>query len=394
MKIAIIKAGGSILSNPQGYIRLAERIADLHKKGLALVIVVSAMKGVTDELIKIGYSVSRGEPDPELLDELLSMGERTSARILALALKSLGLNVRFFDPAHMDWPLITNEDHGCASPILEDTYTLVNTYLKPLLLKGVIVVVPGFIGVSKETHKITTLGRNTSDLTAALLAKCLKADLLVYLKDTGGILPCLGEEKVQPLSKIRIDDLRELTKYGAKILHPKAISHFLPSTRVLFTSLNTLPDLKGTEVLYMPHTTIYILDELFSLTYVGVSDTTRLLSYIIPRLLRYEVVDLVSKKRSLIVLLKHRIEDQDIVEKPIKNKLAEVLHIEPSISLVHLTSPHTDLFLSKLSEVRKHVKIYEVVIMDHEAKLLIPSSEKKKLLSILRVKPQEMIAYG
>ena len=380
MRIAVIKAGGSVLNSPSDYVRLAEAIRELYVKGYAIALVVSAMKGVTDELIKMTQLIAGKCIDLELIDEILSMGERTSARFMALALRAQGLNVRLFDPVQPDWPIITDEVHTRANPLMEDTREAIERYLKPLLAKGVIAVIPGFIGISRY-GRITTLGRNTSDLTAAILARYLGAELLIFLKDVGGIAQTMMSGRSYILDVIDLYDLRELVRHGARVLHPNAIDHISPFTKVLFTSVEALPDLKGTEVIFPQHNSIEVIVGLTFITFVGVADPFGLLSRILPYILRNsKLVDILVKRRAMSFIFKDFSEElQGGLEEALRLKLAEALHIERNVALVRVTPPHVREFFENINYVKNELSAYEAILMENEAKLIIPADKVKSL---------------
>ena len=141
------------------------------------------MGQTTDNLIKTLSQI--GNVSEQDFAEILSMGEGPSVRIFYSALKSLGANVVYIDPAQDNWPIITDSNFHDAKPNVEKTKTLVNKYLEPMLGKNILVVC-GFFG-RDEQGNITTLGRGGSDMTALLIAHCLEADEVILVKDVDGI---------------------------------------------------------------------------------------------------------------------------------------------------------------------------------------------------------------
>jgi len=226
-KSLVVKFGGSCLSNPQNIGLAAKKIEAEVKNGKKIVVVVSALTGVTDSLLKTATEASLGRISKEELDEVLSMGERTATRLMVSALKSLGLKTVGLDPADEKfWPIYTDSKHGNAEVNLGKTLRAVRRKVKPLLDKGLVVVVPGFVGLSPE-GKVTTLGRGGSDITAVVLGRCLEVDEVVFVKDVGGVLSA-DPKKVPTPSKIDILDAEEmfsLSSAGAKVLHPRTLKY-------------------------------------------------------------------------------------------------------------------------------------------------------------------------
>ncbi|RLG92131.1 MAG: hypothetical protein DRO36_02335 [Candidatus Hecatellales archaeon] len=225
-KSLVVKFGGSCLSTPQNINLAAKKVAEEVKKGSKVVVVVSALAGVTDNLLKTATEASLSKLSKDELDEILSMGERTATRLMVSALKSYGLKAVGLDPADKLWPIYTNSEYGNAEVDLEKTLKAIKRKVKPLLDKGFVVVVPGFIGLSPE-GKTTTLGRGGSDITAVVLGRCVEAEEVVLVKDVAGVLSA-DPKKVSTPSKIDVLDAEEmfsLSSAGAKILHPRALRY-------------------------------------------------------------------------------------------------------------------------------------------------------------------------
>jgi aspartate kinase len=165
------------------------------------------------------------------------MGERTSARLFAAALKACGINANFLDPTDKDWPIITDENFGDANPIIEECICRAKNILEPSLSKGIVPILPGFIG--KTLHgEITTLGRGGSDTTAFLIAKAIGAKEVILVSDVRGIM--LADPKIVPNTKIieKIDAkaLMNLCDQGNKFLHRKALKFIDGSFKVKIVS--------------------------------------------------------------------------------------------------------------------------------------------------------------
>jgi aspartate kinase len=181
--------------------------------------------------------------------EIISMGERTSARFFCAALRKQGVSAELFDPSNPNWPLITDSNFRNASPYAEKTTKMVRTFLEPIL--GIsVAVVCGFLGKDKN-GKITCLGRGGSDTTALLLAKSLDADEVILVKEASGVLS--ADPKIvsdaRKLDKIDIHEMFDLAHGGAKIVKPEALRYKLPNQKlrvVDFSSGNISAE--GTEI--------------------------------------------------------------------------------------------------------------------------------------------------
>jgi aspartate kinase len=236
----VVKFGGKSLATPDRIKLAAFKVAEAVKKGYKLVVVVSAIGDTTDRLIELLESVCEGQCDPRFKDEVLSMGERLSARLFAASLKSIGLEARFLDPSNDDWPIITDENFGDANP-LGESIERISIYIKPLLDSGIIPVVPGFIGRSKNGC-ITTLGRGGSDTTAFLIAKGISADQVILVTDVDGIMTADPKIVSNPkrIDTISVHDLSVLADVGAKFIHKKALAYKDPSIDVKVLSFRSV----------------------------------------------------------------------------------------------------------------------------------------------------------
>ena len=196
------------------------------KKGTRVAVVVSAMGKTTDVLMTTAKNASKGKLEKKDLDDILSMGERTSIRIFSTALKTNGAESCYFDPIDSNWPIITDSAFQNANPILKDCEKNIRECVLPVMERGVIPVVAGFLGKTKD-GKITTLGRGGSDTTAFVLAEALGADEIVLVTDADGIMS--GDPKIvsnpERLSEIDVNTLVGLADSGAKFIHSKALKY-------------------------------------------------------------------------------------------------------------------------------------------------------------------------
>ena len=128
----VIKFGGSVLQDEKTIGEAADMVHEVYEKGLRPVVVVSALKGATDNLLNLAKKLNQETPD-NILDQILSMGERTSARIFSAALVSRGLKPVIVDPEFENWPIITDDKHLDANPIYKETEKEVQKKILPML---------------------------------------------------------------------------------------------------------------------------------------------------------------------------------------------------------------------------------------------------------------------
>jgi aspartokinase/homoserine dehydrogenase 1 len=201
------------------YLRAARAVGPRGGAGRELVAAVTAE---LDELAELaaGLRLLR-DLTPRTADFILARGERLSARIVASALSAAGLRSRYVDAT----AVIRTDDHfGHASPDYARTDRAARRTLRPLLARGIVPVVPGFIGAGSRGD-VTTLGRGGSDLTATLLARALGASRVSLWKDVPGFLTAdprvVSDARVIP--ELHTREAAELAYYGAKVLHPRAL---------------------------------------------------------------------------------------------------------------------------------------------------------------------------
>jgi aspartate kinase len=244
VKPIVVKFGGSVLENEDSIAKSASLIKELKEKGFSPVVVISAMKGVTDQLINLSKKVNPNA-SKELNAQLLSMGERTASRLFTSALVGKGLDAILVDPEFDIWPIYAEGDLLDANPLYEESKRAVKSKLLPLIKKGSIPVVCGFIAKTKD-GKIATLGRGGSDTTAVLLGSCLKAKEVVLVKDVETVYSSDPDkvENAKPLHKLDAEEAFILSSSGAKFLHSKALRYKDDNLIIRITSLEQ--GLKGT----------------------------------------------------------------------------------------------------------------------------------------------------
>ena len=224
----MVKFGGTSLADGSRIRKGAKSVYRECEKGNQVAVVVSAIGATTDELIEVVRASTRKISPPEL-DDILSMGERTSARIFAAILRGLGADAWYFDPAYEGWPVITDSNFGGAEVDLKKTTKRVLKHVLPLMKSGKIPVIPGFLGKDERGH-VTTLGRGGSDITAFLLGKCLEADEVIVVTDVEGVMTA-DKDKVKGarlIERISVEELRDLGRFGARVMHPRAMDYKTP----------------------------------------------------------------------------------------------------------------------------------------------------------------------
>ena len=294
---AVHKFGGASLEDAGS---LSRALSIVESGARPAVVVVSALAGVTDTLLEIAHGLPRGRDasirrsvaglrerygavaraaipegegrrriraairkvfdeleslsrapallrdlSPRALDHLLAQGEDLAARVFSAGLEARGVRSEYVSPL----ALIATDGHpGHAAPDLAATDRRVRRTLRPLLAKGVVPVVPGFVGADSEGRPVT-LGRGGSDLTATLLGRALGARAVHLWKDVEGFLT--ADPRVVPdarvIPQLNVREAAELAYYGAKVLHPRAL---IPvGGRVpVFVKPFRFPDRAGTEI--------------------------------------------------------------------------------------------------------------------------------------------------
>ncbi|MDH5702290.1 MAG: aspartate kinase [Candidatus Bathyarchaeota archaeon] len=232
-KRIVVKYGGASLADHERLLKAVTAVAKEARKGTQIAVIVSAMGKTTDQLLHAAKNASNGNVEKKELDEILAMGERTSIRIFAVALKSQGVESRYFDPLDPDWPIITDDVFSDANPILNKCEERIQQHVLPLVEKGVIPIIAGFVG---RTHdkRTTTLGRGGSDTTAFILAKALAADELILVTDAEGIMSADPKiiSKPERLPSIDVNTLVGIADSGTKFIHRKALRYKDSSVKV------------------------------------------------------------------------------------------------------------------------------------------------------------------
>lgn len=216
MALIVQKYGGSSVANAERIKNVAKRVIKTKKAGNQVVVVVSAMGDMTDDLIALSEQLTINPSDREM-DMLLSTGEQVSVALLAMAIEEMGQSAISFTGPQLG--IITDQFHTKAR------IQNINTdRLKKSLKEGKIVIAAGFQGKT-ESGEITTLGRGGSDLTAVALAQALNAKHCEIYTDVDGIYTT--DPRIVPdarkIDVISYDEILELASLGAKVMHSRSI---------------------------------------------------------------------------------------------------------------------------------------------------------------------------
>lgn len=236
MSLIVQKYGGTSVGNPERILNVARRIIATQDEGHKVVVVVSAMSGVTDSLIKLARDVSANPAEREM-DVLLATGEQTTIALTAMAINALGRKAVSLTGAQAG--IITDGVHTKAK-IANITPRRLHQYLND----GYICIVAGFQGETSD-GRITTLGRGGSDLTAIAIASAVKADLCQIFTDVDGVYTC-DPRVVKDASKIHeicYDEMLEMASSGSKVMQSRSVE-FAKKFGVIFevrSSFNTNP---------------------------------------------------------------------------------------------------------------------------------------------------------
>lgn len=212
----VVKFGGTSLATAERLERAAEAVADVIDRGHEVIVVASAMGDSTDELM----AVLPDRVDESARADILSMGERTSIRLLAAALDAAGVSAEYIGPNHAAWPIAATDDGDLD---LEATASAAGELLA--VTESTVPVVAGFVARCPD-GSIVTLGRGSSDTTAAALGSVLDADEVVIVTDVTGVMTADPRtvEGARNVGVVDTDRLRELSARGADVVAPDALA--------------------------------------------------------------------------------------------------------------------------------------------------------------------------
>ena len=238
MALIVQKYGGTSVGTIERIRNVAQKVLKYRNEGHDLVVVVSAMSGVTNNLVAMATELQK-EPSPREMDVLLSTGEQTTIALLCMALEAVGCPARSYtgpqvkiltDMAHTKARIVSIDD----APIRKD------------LAQGTVVVVAGFQGADGQGN-LTTLGRGGSDTTAVALAAALRADECQIYTDVDGVYTT--DPRVEPearrLDRITFEEMLEMASLGAKVLQIRSVE-FAGKYNVPLRVLSSFEDGPGT----------------------------------------------------------------------------------------------------------------------------------------------------
>jgi aspartate kinase len=216
MGLIVQKYGGTSVADIKRIRDVAKRVAKTFDKGNNVVVVLSAMAGVTDRLLDMASRIT-DSPEKRELDVLLATGEQTTAALLAITLKSINYPAESLLGYQAE--VLTNRNFGSARIV-----DIGASRIKELIEKNNIVVVAGFQGCDPDGN-ITTLGRGGSDTSAVAIATAIKADLCEIYTDVDGIYTADPNicKKARKLDKISYDETLEMSSLGAKVLQIRSV---------------------------------------------------------------------------------------------------------------------------------------------------------------------------
>lgn len=297
----VIKFGGTSVGTPEAMFQAVNIISRLHREWPQLVVVTSALAGVTDRLLESAIHAAEkgeseklepaeadlrarhrsiaeallpapdsanvmgeveqllksfgnlvraiavlGEATPRALDAVASLGERMSARLLAAACRAQGLPAEAIEATSL---IVTDDHFQNAHPDFTATTERVRSHLLPLLEAGRIPIITGFIGATSQGI-VTTLGRGGSDYSAAILGATLPAQEVWIYTDVDGVMT--ADPRLVPqartIPEISYRELSELAYYGAKVVHPKTVRPVIEAGIGLRICNTFHPDHPGTRV--------------------------------------------------------------------------------------------------------------------------------------------------
>ena len=216
MRLVVQKYGGTSVGTPERICNVARRLIETQREGCQVVAVISAMAGVTDNLLKLAHQISP-HPTARELDVLLATGERAASALTAIAVNAFGGQAISLSGAQAG--ILTDYSHSKAH-----IANISPKQIHELLSDDYIVIVAGFQGQTPE-GETTTLGRGGSDLTAIALAGALNADACQIFTDVDGVFTCdprivLDAKK---LKEVSYDELLEMAGAGAKVMQSRAV---------------------------------------------------------------------------------------------------------------------------------------------------------------------------
>ncbi|MDD4363077.1 MAG: aspartate kinase [Atribacterota bacterium] len=389
----VVKFGGTSIQDVERMEKATQAIIKKRKEGNEIIVVVSAMGDTTDNLISLLDGVTKKAYGLADYAEFVSFGERMSARLLVTSLKANGFDSAFFEPAREDFPIITKAENILEAEILpEESKKQCLKYLEPLLKKGVVPVVCGFLGRSVQDGAITCLGRGGSDVTAFALANFVQADEVIIVTDAMGVASADPRiiKKVETLPKISVEEMGLLAEGGAQVLHPRALN-FKESTmkaKIIHFQDGDL-DSPGTEIEGSFTSRISVFQEkLCLLTIVGekILETSGILKEITASLSKYKIsiqgIAMGLQYIGIYVYEKYCQKAYDLVHPAVlKNDSLKSVTSKKEIALIVVSSRHfidTPGIIEKISRplAEHHINILEMTTIKTDILIFVDWKNK------------------
>ncbi|MEM0075086.1 MAG: aspartate kinase [Conexivisphaerales archaeon] len=399
-EIVVVKVGGSVLNGEDDVKKVVDLTDKLRKEGKGVVLVVSAMKGVTDSLLSSALKIN---PDisHEKLDEILSVGEITSARLLGAALERNSFQAVVIEPQSELWPIITDSKHLDANPLIEKTRERVRSLILPLIEDGKIPVICGFLGKTQD-GKITTLGRGGSDTTAVLVGNCIGASEVLLVKDVSGVFssdPDLVENS-KFIEVLDGDEAGLLAKGGAKFLHQKALRYQKEGMNIRITALDSPSSgtlIRGKE----PQLSVERYDQPISmLTLVGVNtEDMGVLTRVTEAVTESGsgiLAILLEKKSALIYVTDGRAGLNRIHDRLIGERLAKAISSFDGLAMVVVKGDALESrpgIIEKITRplASKEINIYGMVTISSSIRIFVSSDKVEEVVSAAKEAIEEQV---
>ena len=242
MTTIVMKFGGTSVANIDRIKNVADIIVNKKKEGFKIAVIVSAMAGVTNDLVEKSKAISSNFSNEEY-DVLLSSGEQVTSALLSACLIDKGIKAR----SMLGWqiPIVTEGRHKNSR--------IVSVNSKPILENlnnDHVVVVPGFQGVS-EKLRISTIGRGGSDASAVALAKALDADRCEIYTDVEGVFTTNPDicDQAKKIEKISYDEMLEMATLGAKVMQSSSVQKAMMNDVEIYVKSTFAPEKDGTQIL-------------------------------------------------------------------------------------------------------------------------------------------------
>ncbi|MFH0848663.1 MAG: aspartate kinase [archaeon] len=398
----VVKFGGSSLSSPGKISKAVQTVTQEMERGAQMTVVVSAMGRTTDSLLETISGTSSSNRSSDHVDDILSMGERTSARVFHAALSAQGVRSKCFDPREEDWPIITNDNFGDATPILTACQRLIRRQVTPCLRDRVIPVLPGFVGRTAD-GRVTTMGRGGSDITAFLLARCLPADESILVTDTDGLMTADPKlvDTARPIPEISIRQLIGLADSGTKFLKTKALRYLNGTFNVRITS-NMAGSLRSsgtiikgslgeelTTELETPHPSAMV-----TITGENISQHPKILSEILSKVAhqKAKILGFSANSNSLIIYVhlkrKNRLVS-DIHKSVLMHPEMKAMAVRDNLSLIKIVGVglvQTPGLIASVSEPLREnrLNIYGIFTIASSISVVVDWQQRKKALQLVK----------